>query len=162
MTVGEFKKCKFGGEICNKKFIDWIWRNMPALGLWAEANFASSVRCTAQRPWAFRHIQSITYNNQSIITVDIPAVSRMGTAPHAVRHTSDKSVWCRTRCRSGTELQWLKLNWNNQWNLSYKGQITTPPPAATNSNFASLTLTFDPIIKRVTPRITGNTCVTHV
>ena len=44
---------KFGGEICNKKVIDSIWRNMPALGL-----------CTAQRPGAgiFRLIQSITYN----------------------------------------------------------------------------------------------------
>ena len=36
---------------------------MPALGLWAEADLASSVCCTAQRPRAgiFRHIQSITY-----------------------------------------------------------------------------------------------------
>ena len=34
-----------------------------ALGLWAEADLARSVCCTAQRPWAgiFRHIQSITY-----------------------------------------------------------------------------------------------------
>ena len=64
ITGGEFTKCKFWGEICNKNVIDWKWWNMPALGLWAEANLASSVRCTTQRPRAgiFRHIQSITYN----------------------------------------------------------------------------------------------------
>ena len=67
ITVGKFSKCKFGGEICNKKVIDWIWRNMPALGLWAEADLASSVCCTAQRPRVgiFRHIQSITYKKIS-------------------------------------------------------------------------------------------------
>ena len=36
---------------------------MPALGLRAEADLASSVCCTTQRPRTgiFRHIQSITY-----------------------------------------------------------------------------------------------------
>ena len=33
ITVGEFSKCKFDGEIFNEKVIDWIWQNMPALGL---------------------------------------------------------------------------------------------------------------------------------
>ena len=44
---------------------------MPALGLWAEADLASSVCCTAQRPRAgiFRHIQSITYKYRLICIV---------------------------------------------------------------------------------------------
>ena len=64
ISVGEFSKWKFSAEMCNKKVIDWIWQNMPANGLGAEANLASSVSCTTQRPGAgiFCHFQSITYN----------------------------------------------------------------------------------------------------
>ena len=92
---------------------------MPALGLWAEADLASSVCCTAQRPRAgiFRHIQSITYKyfikGVAIVTVQLRfqilnfnysrIVMKIMSLPHAYRmwdkNSFNKSVIDFMLCR---------------------------------------------------------------
>ena len=80
--------------IYNKKVIDWKWRNMPALGLWAEADLASSVCCTAQRPRAgiFRHIQSITYKYGPAAVLNLIYLSTANGAKYA-RHEHFKRLY---------------------------------------------------------------------